>query len=538
MPHEAPICRTIIIQAIWAVQEIIRYNQQLQNTMKVPLEYQSSSLEFLNCFLNGMAYLCLLEMIKLSGQGKASEEDLASLDQEISKNFFIIRDIFKTNNSLKKIFGYLNDDVTAKYYDHGISALLRMSKVFEAKHTEAKAKGHNGIQLAYLKEAQNLLSYASKESFTDQKTILNKYAFVSKAFDDVNLMNNEVFKANIPPRDQLNHIKALEQKVRPIEPKNIRIPPKDVEYFRNFKSEEMETMRTSLNLFVSNKREHVDKTLFDLKENLNEMSKAFNIPFLKVCTNINEAVINEEFKRKVTSIRDAGDKGYADLVEQVQFFKGKIEGTFKHIDQLIDKECEKDKQALASLQNANYTIFVNAFSDQLANINSIKSSYRNFRAIEGRILSSYEQFKSILPKLSDKRVELQDLLKVPDLDQFVSQNKDSLLQLKKFAEGLDTLINKYLGEQQKAITEALNSIDVENLSTKVLMNEKSLEEIFAGINEKIAPLVATFEEKSSQVLVPMGKVKDLGSKLQTANPGICHNNPLTFVLMAIDFFSV
>lgn len=528
----------IINQAVWAVQEMVRYNQQLQNTMKIPLEYQSSSLEFLNAFLSGTAYLCILEILKQGGQGKMSEEDFASLDQEISKNFFIVRDIIKSNNALKKIFSYLNEDIASRYYDHGISALVRMAKVFEAKHHEAKSKGFNGIQLAYLREAQNLINYASKESFADQKMILNKYSFIPKLIEDATLLNNEVFKAAIPPRDQLTHIKPIEQKVRPIEPKNVRIPPKDIEYFKNFKSEEMETVRTSLQLFISNKREHVDKTLFDLKENLNEMGKAYNIPFLKVCTNINEVILNDEFKKKVTKIREIGDKGYQDLVSQVQHFKQVIDNGFKHIDSIVDQEIQKDKQALATLQNGNYTTFVAAFNDQITNVNSLKSSYRNYRAIEERILSSFDQFKSILPKLGDRNVDMQELLKVPDLDQFITQNKESLLQLKKLAEGLDTLINKYLGEQQKTITEALNSIDVEGSSQKVLMNEKSLDEIFHGINEKINPLLTSFEEKANQVLVPMGKIKDLGSKLQTSNPGIVHNNPLTFVLLSVDFFYV
>lgn len=488
--------------------------------------------------MTGLAYLCILEILKQSAQGKVGEEDLAALDQEISKNFFIVRDILKSNAALRKIFGYLNDDIAAKYFDHGISALVRMAKVFEAKHNEAKSKGYNGVQLAYLREAQNLLAYASKESFSDQKAILGKYAGIARTLEEVTLLNNEVFQAQIPPRDKLTHVKAIEQKVRPIEPKNIRVPPKDIEYFKNFRSEEMETVRTSLNLFISNKREHVDKTLFDLKESLNEMNKAYNIPFLKVCSNINEAVINEDFKRKIAKIRETGEAGYKTLITKVQESKQTIDTSFKDIDQLVERECEKDKQALQMIQNGNYSTFVSAFNDQISNINSIRSSYRNYRAIAEKILSSYEQFKSILPKLADKNVEITELLKVPDLENFVNQNKDSLLQLKKLSDGLEMLINKYLGDQQKTIAEALNSIDVEGSSQKVLMNEKSIDEIFVGINDKINPLVTVFEEKAGQVQAPIAKVKELGAKLQSANPGICHNNPLTFVLMAVDFFSV
>lgn len=506
--------------------------------MKVPLEYQSSSLEFLNAFLNGLAYMCILEILKLSAQGKMTQDDFASLEQEISKNFFIVRDILKGNKTLNHLFSYLLDDITGAYYENGISALWAMAKSFEDKHNQAKSKGFNGIQIAYMQEAQRLLAAAGKESFSQKQQIQAKFSFLPKMTDEAVLLNNEVFKAQVPPREQLTHIKPLEHKVRPIEPKNIRIPPKDAEYFESFRSEEMETVRSSLTLFVSNKKEHVQKTLFDLKENLLDMGGKYNLPFLKICTNVGEAVINDEFKKKVTTIREVGEGGYNSLLNKVMQFKGEIEQSFKKIDAMVDEECQKDKQAIAQVQNGNYATFVNAFGDHLNTVNSVKSSYRNYRAIEERIVKAHEQHKFLLPKVADKNTQIQDLLKAPDLDQFVAEHKDTLLQIKKLADGLDKLINSYLTEQEKDIVKALEGINVEKLTEKILMNEKTCEAIFSEINESIGPKVIQFEEKASQVLVPMGKISELGDKVSHGNPAILQNNPLNAVLMAIDFYFV
>ena len=506
--------------------------------MKVPLEYQPSSLEFLNAFLTGLAYMCILEILKLSAQGKMGKEYFASLEQEISKNFFIVRDLLKSNKTLNGLFGYLLDDITGVYYENGISALWTMAQGFEVKHEQAKTKGFNGIQIAYMEEAQRLMAASGKESFSQQKAIQNKFSFLPKKTEEAKLMNNEVFQAQIPPRDQLTHIKPIEHKVRPIEPKNIRISPKDAECFQNFRSEELETVRSSLTLFVSNKKEHVQKTLFDLKENLTEMGGKFNIPFLKICTNIDEAIINEDFKKKVTTIRETGDSGYINLVNQVVKNKNDIEQSFRKIDTMVDEECQKDKQTLSQIQNGNYTTFIKAFGDHLNNVNSAKSSYRNYRAIEERIMKAHEQHKFLLPKLSDKNVKIQDLLKAPDLDQFVDQHKDTLLQIRKLSDGLNTLINTYLTGQEKIIVKALDDIDVDKLSEKILMNEKTCEAIFADINQNIGPKVIEFEEKASQVLVPMGKISELGGKVRQGNPAILHNNPLNAVLTAIEFYFV
>jgi len=68
---------------------------------------------------------------------------------------------------------------------------------------------------------------------------------------------NQVYKCPVPKPDQLNLIKPISTNVTPIEPKNIRVPPPDAPYFAGFFSEKVEGLRSSISLFISNKKQHL-----------------------------------------------------------------------------------------------------------------------------------------------------------------------------------------------------------------------------------------------------------------------------------------
>lgn len=515
----------------------MRYNQGLQNSMKVPFEFQPGTLEFLNSLVTGLAYMCVLNILSETGQGKMSDDDLASLEVEISKHFGVVKDSIKSNQNLKKHFGYLLDDVTAKYYEFTINALVRVGNSFEVKHNEAKTKGFIGYQIAYYNEANNVLRAMDKDTFADKKSIQKKFEGLNKRIDDTKMMNDEVYKAPLPPRDQLNHIKPIEQKVRPIEPKNIRVPPKDAAAFNAFRSEETDTVRSSLALFVTNKKQHVEKSIFDLKEKFNDTCKQYNIQFLKSCANIGDTVVNENFKNKVTSIREKGEKGYSDLVAEVIKDKKAMDEAFRKIDLLVEKEIEKDKASLQTVQNGQYTTFVQAFGDQINNVNTMRENIRSYRVMEEKILSLYESFKGTLPKIANKSIDIKDLVKVPDIEDFAAKNTEALAQLSKLYAGIDMIINTHVTNDEKEILQILKEIDVDALSQKITMNEKSIDAIFLEINERLGAKTNAFEEKVSKVFGPLDKLKDLASKLISANPKLAQN-PLNDLLMAIDFFFV
>lgn len=523
--------------ALWASSELVRYNQQLQNSMKVPFEYQESTLEFLNNLICALGYICILNIMIEAGQGKVNEEDLAGLERQIASNFAAIKGLIKSNQNLSNTFGYLTPDISARYYEYSIACLIRVADSMKKKHEDAKSKGFNGIELGYLNEAMNLLKLMDKEDFPEKRNIQKKYENLSKRVQEATLMNNEVFKAAIPPRDQLTHIKPIETKLRPIEPKNVRIPPKEAPYFAGFRSEEMDNVRSSLELYVNNMRQHAEKTFFDLKEKLNDLNKTYNIQFIKTCANLGESSLTDDFKRKVNAIRELGEKNYLGLICSVAANKQEVESNLKKIDEMTLKEVEKDKQAFNIVKNGNYVAFAQAFGDQLANIENIRASIRNSRMIEEKILVTFEHCKNNLNKIADKNVDMKQLVAAPDFEDFVSKNIADIQQLKKLSDGLELILSQHLTSQMNELLAALKEIDVDNYSQKVLMNETNIEEIYKNINEKIGPMIQDFETKVTKVMGPFDKIKEVGQKLSAANPKL-GQNPLSNTLVSVDFFFV
>lgn len=512
----------------------MRYNQPLQNSMKLPIEFRAGTLEFLNALMVGLAYNCIFNIMSESGQ--VSDDNLASLEKEISNNFYTVKDVLKNDSALKKIFGYLLEDVLTKYYEFAINCLVRVANSMEKKHAEAKTKGFIGFQIAYLEEAVNVLKNMDKDSFDQKKNMQKRFEPLKKKLEDTKLMNDQVFKARIPKREELTDIKPMEQKVRPLEPKNIRILPTDAEFFVAFKSEEMEAVKQSLQLFVSNKKQHVEKTMFDLKERINDINKTYNVPFLKNL--VNAGTPSAETQAKLETIREQGENGFVTQITKVAKNRQTLDDNFHRIDKIVEVESEKDKATLSLVQGGGYTTFVQNFGEQLGKVNDLKQSYRGYRGMEEKIILEYERYKHLLPRLTNPKVALQDLLTSGELSAFVQANMDKLQQVKKFGDGVEMLVSQHLGADMGKIVEALKGIDIEKNAQKVLMNETNLEAIYKEINEMLGPLFLTFEEKVTKVLVPMDKVKAIAQEISASNQSIFHNNSVNDTLVAIDFFHV
>lgn len=502
--------------------------------MKLPIEFRQSTLEFINSLMTGLGYNCIFNI--MIETGNVPDENIASLEREISNHFYVVKDVLKNDSSLKKIFGYLLDDVLAKYYDYGINCLVRTANSFEKKHNEAKTKGHIGTQISYLEEALVLLKNMDKDSFAEKKNLQKKFEPLKKKIEEVKLMNSQVYQARVPPRQELTDIKPIEQKIRPLEPKNIRIPPNDSESFSGFKSEEMEGVKSSLTLFVSNKKQHIEKTMFDLKERITEVNKAYNVSFLKNLVSTGSS--SQEAEKKLKLIREQGQKSYIDQSSKVSNLRHQLDENFHKIDKIVEIETEKDKATLNMVQGGGYITFVQSFSDQLKTINDLKQNYRGYRGIEERIFIELERFSPILLKITNTNETVHELLSSGEVSKFVQENLEKLTQLKKYADGLDILIGQHLGGDLNNLLSSLNGINIEKYASKVLMNETNLEVIYKEINEQIGGLVLQFEEKISKVLVPMDKIKALAQELSSANPNIFRNSTANDTLVAIDFFHV
>jgi hypothetical protein len=522
--------------ALWGAQELMRYNNLLANSMKVPLEFKPSTIEFLSSLITGLAYICIFNIMSETMKDKVNDDNLASLEKEISNNFYVVKGVIKNDSTLKKTFGYILDDVLSKYYEFGMNCLIRMANNFEKQQAEAKTKGHIGRQLAYLNEAVTLIKCMEKDSFADKKELMKKYEPIKKQYEDVKAMNDQVYKAPVPTRDQLNDIKPIEMKVRALEPKNIRVPPAETEFFNSFTCEEFDNAKSSLTLFVSNKKQHIDKTMFDLKEELTTVNKNFNVPFLKNCANI-QGLISEETQKKIQPIREQGEKALADLVDKIIKQRTLIETRLREVDEIFASEEQKDRQMASMCSGSTVVPFSASNTDVMKNLTQVKESYRDYHAIEEKILADFQNYKQFLPKLCNPNLSAQQLAASPGIEAFVEANKDQLAQLKKLSDGVEGIISNILKASHEQMIGVLDDINVPQLSQKVLMNEKDLQSIYVEINERLGPMSIDFEEKVSKVKAPIGKIKDIASKLKGDNPKL-NTGDLNDLLVSIDFFHV
>jgi len=143
--------------AKWAAKEMINMSKELNKTMKVPFELRSDALDFLLGLTEGMSYLCFFFMFEDGSNPGVNDENLASLEKEVAKWFFLCRQSLKASKDLRKIMKKLYPDILDYYYRYNFNCLVRTIKQAGIKHDAQKNKGFIGIQYAYMLEAECLI---------------------------------------------------------------------------------------------------------------------------------------------------------------------------------------------------------------------------------------------------------------------------------------------------------------------------------------------------------------------------------------------
>jgi hypothetical protein len=77
--------------AKWSANEMIAMSEELSRAMKIPFELRRDSLDFLLGLTEGMSYLCFFYMFEDGSNPAVTGENLASLEKEVAKWFFLCR---------------------------------------------------------------------------------------------------------------------------------------------------------------------------------------------------------------------------------------------------------------------------------------------------------------------------------------------------------------------------------------------------------------------------------------------------------------
>lgn len=97
--------------AKWACKEMISLNPELSKIMKVPFELRPDSLEFMMGLMEGLSYLCFFFMFEDGSNQAVGDENLASLEREVAKWFYVCRESMKSSKDLKKKMKHIYPDI-------------------------------------------------------------------------------------------------------------------------------------------------------------------------------------------------------------------------------------------------------------------------------------------------------------------------------------------------------------------------------------------------------------------------------------------
>lgn len=360
--------------AKWAFKELMKINQELSNKMKVPLELRPVSLEFMLGLMEGLSYLCFFYMFEDEQNPAVTGENLAALEREVAKWFYVCRRSINSNKELKKVMKHLIPDILNYYYQYNYNCLIRTIQLLGVKHEAEKAKGYIGIQYAYMKEVEALYKQMKREDkFPGKKDLENRYKKdIPKLMESTKAKIDQVYKCAIPKEEDLHHIPPLKTKITPIEPKNIRMPPPDAPHFTAFRSEKIEGLRSSIALFISNKRQHCEKTFYDLNERVRNLYADHNINSLANCSNLERVVKDPDFLQKHAKFKEGngGLLGYNQLNSNVNQYKAKIDGIMQDISKILAEEKKFDQQLIQSSGNPNaITSFENSNQAEINQLN-------------------------------------------------------------------------------------------------------------------------------------------------------------------------
>jgi hypothetical protein len=150
-----------------------------------------------------MSYLCFYYMFEDGSNPAVTGENLASLEKEVAKWFFVCRQSLKSSKDLKKIMAELYPDILSLYYTYNYNCLLRTIGEVGKKHEAEKTKGYIGAQYAYMLEAQQLIKQMKDDDkFPDKDSLKARFAReIEPLMFPTSEKINQVYKCPIPKGD-------------------------------------------------------------------------------------------------------------------------------------------------------------------------------------------------------------------------------------------------------------------------------------------------------------------------------------------------
>lgn len=150
----------------------------------------------------------------------------------------------------------------------------------------------------------------------------------------------------------------------------------------------------------------------------------------------------------------------------------------------------------------------------------------------------FQQHAAWLDRYDQANPNFDEFTAVPGLDKFIADNKEDIAQISNVSAVIDKVLNEFITPAHEQLIKTLDTIDIDSLTEKIVMRDRTQDQIFDSINEKLGTQFEQFEERVNK---SYGMVDKLGRTAhglnQKGNP-IQGRNNLSTVATTLSFFIV
>lgn len=483
-------------QAKWAISETCKFVNMLTAHMKVPLEFDSNNLSFLKAIFEGLTYLSMLRILQQNPNSKP--EDLASLLKEISRWFLIAKQMVEKDKMVAKYHERLVADVYYNHYMNATEANVMIINHLLNLHENEVTKGHLGVALGFMIQTQSLMKCMSSDKKLEKHDRAKIEAVyeqnIANKIKDVKEKNDKVYKFKIPQGQELTAIKTWDKVIEDLCPANMYNPPDNTECFNDFLSDELERVRTNLDLYINNKKQFVQKYYYDISSKKDMVYREHKIGFIVGCNNLQAQKLDQNFylNLKVIAESNGGFQGYEAIRSKIGNEKNDMNSLMAQIDSKINMTKQEDAEYMKK-NVPGYVTFENANAELIDNIISIHTQSQTYLGMEGESEAQYQGMKNWLQKFGDKSINWEEYCSAPQMASYINEHAKDINVVVQTEEVIQK-ITGFLQKEYSELTETLNGINIWEYIVKVSMREMVEEDVYKQMDERTLGKFNKFEE--------------------------------------------
>ncbi len=125
----------------------------------------------------------------------------------------------------------------------------------------------------------------------------------------------------------------------------------------------------------------------------------------------------------------------------------------------------------------------------------LKESFTTYKNIFLEAKRKYDSMRSTVDQFDSPNPNITQSSNVPGLDEFVNNNREQIEQVGNIHNVMNKILNDFIEPAHANLLLVLGQINIDQMTDKIVMREKSQDEIFETINERIGEQFNQFDDK-------------------------------------------